>query len=89
MLFNPGQIQIAPGAKKMADKGVDIVALLRRHTNGDWGDLTEREKWENNQSADLGYMVHSVYETQVGKLWIMTKADRSTTRLLLPSEYYS
>ncbi len=89
MLFIPGQVHVSTGALKIADQGVDIFALLQRHVKGDWGNLTTREKWENDQSADLGYMVHSVYETPQGKLWVMTQADRSSTKLLLPSEYYS
>ncbi|MHA2064070.1 MAG: hypothetical protein ACXABY_06785 [Candidatus Thorarchaeota archaeon] len=88
MLLKPGQVQVSQGAMKLAEQGVDIYALLQRHVNGDWGELTTREKWENDQSADFGFMVHSVYETHAGKLWIMTDADRSITRLHLPSEYY-
>ncbi len=88
MLVNPGQVHVSTGALKIAEQGVDISALLQRHINGDWGNLTTREKWENDQSADLGYRLHSIYETHIGKLWIITEADRSTTRLQLPSEYY-
>ncbi len=84
MLLHPGQVVATQGALKL---GVDLQAYLLRHLSGDWGDLDQHDMYENDQSADLGYRVFSVYDTDKGKLWIITEADRSATTILRPSEY--
>jgi hypothetical protein len=63
--------------------------LLQRHVNGDWGDLSEDDRRENELSVREGFRILSAYilpRTRV-KLWIITEADRSVTTFLLPSEY--
>lgn len=61
---------------------------LRRHANGDWGDLTPEDKEENNLSLREAFRILSAYETEgLPKIWIITEADRSSTTILFPSEY--
>ena len=87
MLFQHGHILATPGALQMAASGVNLLAYLKRHLNGDWGDLDEHDKGENEQSLDFGYRLLSAYNTPQGRLWIITEADRSATTLLCPNEY--
>ena len=87
MLFNPGSIVATPGALELAHQGIDLRAYLKRHLNGDWGDLSPEDKAENNLSLRQGFRILSSYTTSQGKLWIITEADRSATTFLLPDEY--
>ena len=87
MLFASGQIVATPGALELAEQGIDLLAYLLRHINGDWGDLCEEDKAENEFSVKNGYRILSSYTTPQGKLWIITEADRSATTFLLPEEY--
>ena len=86
-LFNPGQIVATPGALEFAEQGIDLLSLLLRHLSGDWGDIGIEDKEENNFSYVKGFRIISAYQTEAGRLWIITEADRSATTLLLPSEY--
>ena len=87
MLFASGQIVATPGALELAEQGVDLLAYLLRHLSGDWGDLCQEDKSENEFSVKNGYRILSSYTTPQGKLWIITEADRSATTFLLPEEY--
>ena len=87
MLFQPGQIVATPGALSLAERGVDLLECLQRHLNGDWGDLCGEDKAENEFSLKHGFRLLSAYNTHLGKLWIITEADRSVTTFLLPEEY--
>ena len=86
MLFQPGHIVTTPGALQMGEAGIDLSTYLKRHLSGDWGDLDDHDKGENEQSLDVGLRLLSAYNTPQGKLWIITEADRSVTTFLLPSE---
>jgi hypothetical protein len=35
----------------------------------------------------VGARFFSAYETEAGKVWIITEADRASTCILLPEEY--
>ena len=86
-LFNPGQIVATPGALSLAENGVNLQVYLFRHLSGDWGNLEEEDKQENQFSVENGFRLLSAYVTQQGRLWIITEADRSVTTFLLPEEY--
>lgn len=83
-LFKLGQIVSTPGAIEL---GVDLLSYLSRHITGDWGDMCDKDKIENNDAVKVGNRVFSSYQTPAGKLWIITEADRSSTTFLLPDEY--
>lgn len=88
-LFSFGQIVATPGALALlqrADKS--LLEFLSRHFRGDWGDLCEDDKTENELSLKQGFRLMSSYPiTETEKLWIITEADRSVTTLLLPEDY--
>ncbi|MFC2053484.1 hypothetical protein ACFLV7_04180 [Chloroflexota bacterium] len=88
MLFQSGKIVATAGALSLAEHGLDLLGYIQRHLNGDWGDLCEEEdKAENNFSLEHGFRLLSTYNTPLGKLWLITEADRSVTTILLPEEY--
>ena len=64
------------------------MKFINRHVTGDWGDVCDEDAMENDLSAENGFRIFSVYCLEDGtKIWVITEADRSTTTILLPSEY--
>lgn len=82
--FSLGQVVATPGVLAL---DINLAHYLDRHSNGDWGDLGEEDKAENELSLKEGYRLLSSYNTPAGQLWIITESDRKCTTLLLPSEY--
>ena len=87
MLFKHGQIVATTGALILAENGVNLLEYLERHLNGEWGDLDDEDKAENDFSVKNGFRILSAYNTPSGRLWVITEADRSVTTFLLPEEY--
>lgn len=88
-LFPPGQIVATPGALALLEQAnKSPLEFLSRHLRGDWGDVCQEDKTENELSLKYGFRLMSSYPiTETEKLWIITEADRSVTTLLLPAEY--
>lgn len=88
-LFPAGQIVATPGALAALEQANrSPLEFLSRHLRGDWGDLDQEDKTENELSLKYGYRLMSSYPvSETEKLWIITEADRSVTTLLLPEEY--
>jgi len=88
-LFNLGQIVGTPGAiGALIEAEQEPVELLLRHVTGDWGDLDEEDKKENELSVKDGFRILSAYKLETGeKVWVITEWDRSVTTILLPEEY--
>ncbi len=85
-LFPLGQVVATPGA--LQDFGPALIAeLLHRHASGDWGDLDAHDRRENERSVREGFRIFSAYETPLGRAWIVTEADRSSTCVLRPEDY--
>jgi hypothetical protein len=84
-----GQIVSTPGALAALDEsGAPPSEFLSRHACGNWGDLCEEDRRENEFSLAHGFRVLSSYKLRNGEvIWIITEADRSATTILLPSEY--
>jgi len=88
--FPLGQTVATPGAAAALDAlGQEPLDLLRRHVQGDWGNLDEEDQRANNRALKTGARLLSAYTLNDGVtcLWIITEADRSATTLLLPQEY--
>ena len=88
-LFNLGQLVATPGALAALEKsGQTPMEFLLRHVSGDWGDIPEEDKMENQLSLDKGLRLMSSYRTHANAVvWIVTEGSRSHTTLLLPEEY--
>lgn len=87
-LFGLGKTLATPGAlEAMQARNISPLTLLSRHQSGDWGDLDEDDKTENDLAVNEGLRVFSSYSFGSVKLWVITEADRSATTILLPEEY--
>ena len=87
--FSLGHVVATPGAVSLlGETGSSAEYFLQRHACGDWGDV-DAEDWQANDRAlahDDGRLFSS-YQIDQQKLWIITEADRSSTCMLLPSDY--
>jgi len=83
-LFELGRIVATPGTLAL---GVDFSPYIGMHQRGYWGDVCQEDWQANDQSVKNGSRILSAYETPKGKIWIITESDRSSTTVLLPSEY--
>ncbi|MGH9683003.1 MAG: hypothetical protein ACRD4S_05270 [Candidatus Acidiferrales bacterium] len=88
-LFDLGQLVATPGALAALEKaGESAQEFLSRHQRGDWGDLCDEDRQENQFSLERGFRILSEYHTSAGEaLYVITEADRSVTTVLLPCEY--
>ena len=87
-LFAPGKVVMT---RSVVEHAPFLEKYLNRHLRGDWGDLAEEDKNENDLAVKAGDLrIFSAYETDIEgaeKIWIITEADRSATTILLPSDY--
>ena len=85
--FELGQTLVTPAALDQIPDD-EIQTAIGRHENGDWGNLTDEDKAENDWSVENGARILSTYKSSAGtEFWIITEADRSATTVLLPSDY--
>jgi hypothetical protein len=85
--FPLGQVVITRNAKDQLHPA-DVPLALNRHASGDWGNVDEHDRRENEISLAQNLRLFSVYHDQNGvKFWIITEADRSATTVLLPEDY--
>ena len=85
--FPLGRIVATPGVLS-ALAPEEIQTALGRHLVGDWGELDQEDRRENELSLAKGFRLLSAYTSKVGiRFWIITEANRSVTTILLPEEY--
>jgi len=86
--FPLGEVVMTQGIVTLT-KGhaLQLFEYLAKHKAGDWGDLSDDDKAQNDLAVNSKLRILSAYETPGGKIWIITEADRSSTCILLPSEY--
>ena len=87
--FTLGHIVSTPGALDAFTEACQApMEFLSRHVAGDWGQVDKADAAENELSIKEGFRILSVYTLKSGtRIWIITEADRSSTCVLLPSEY--
>jgi hypothetical protein len=72
----------------LEEAGQNALEFVSRHQHGEWGELPEEDKQENEFSILNDLRILSAYTLKTGtKIWIITEADRSVTTILLPQEY--
>ena len=88
-LFPLGITVLTVGAKEaLEESGQEPTEFLSRHQRGDWGIVCKEDSDENFLSLKEGFRIFSVYKAANDvKIWCITEADRSSTTILLPSEY--
>ena len=89
MKFPLGLIVSTPGAlAALEEAGESPQTLIQRHATGDWGEVDAEDRQENELSLQQGFRLLSAYTLRSGvKVWVISEADRSSTCILLPSEY--
>lgn len=87
--FKIGQLLVTPGAlAAFTESGESPWAYLVRHMSSDWGEV-DHEDWKlNDEAVKENTRILSAYSLKSAvRIWIITEADRSSTVILLPSEY--
>ncbi len=87
--FPLGRLLATPGALEALNESMESFwRYVTRHSNGDWGDVSQADKAENELSLKEGFRLLSAYALKNGqRIWIITEADRSATTILTPKEY--
>ena len=85
--FNPGTIVMTQGAMDALTQD-DVFDALVRHLAGDWGNLDDVDRRQNDLAITHGGRILSTHQSRSDvKFWVITEADRSATTFLLPAEY--
>jgi hypothetical protein len=85
--FALGRTVITATAEELLSE-IAVIAALRRHVRCDWGNLCREDKESNDEALRYGGRLLSSYDDGAGNtFWIITEADRSSTCVLLPSDY--
>jgi hypothetical protein len=88
-LFNLGKIVATPGALDVLMRSSQSPGeFLTMHARGEWGNLDAFDTEANQTAIREGGRIFSTYKTRCDDdLWIITEEDRSSTCILLPSDY--
>jgi len=84
--FPLGNIYVTPAAEEAIPPG-NIALALRSHAQGDWGDVCDEDRAENERALAGGGRLISVYHSRHGTFWVITEHNRSATTVLLPDDY--
>lgn len=85
--FALGRLLITPAARDALTPD-EVGAALRRHAQGDWGDVPADDWKANDEALKEGTRLFSAYHGRDGtKFWIVTEANRQATTVLLPDDY--
>jgi len=87
--FPLGRVVATPDVlEALQEAGQSPAFFLDRHAVGDWGSVCEEDKRANDEALVHGGRLLSAYKTLKGvRLWVITEADRSSTCVLLPTNY--
>lgn len=89
-LFPLGRVVATPGAiEALTSTGQTPSEFLVRHQAGDYGVVDDDDRKANDAAVRCGERVFSAYLLSDGetKVWVISEADRSSTTILLPSDY--
>lgn len=87
-LFAFGQVVATPAAIQLCEaNSMHPLELVRKHVAGDWGQLSKEDVEANQNGIAFGGRIFSSYPVGDDKIWVITEADRSSTCVLLPSDY--
>jgi type IV secretory pathway ATPase VirB11/archaellum biosynthesis ATPase len=71
-LFDLGQLVATPGALAALEKsGQSPMDFISRHVTGDWGELSEDDRKENQFSVEKGFRILSSYKTNAGETTLL------------------
>lgn len=85
--FPLGEVVITANAQNSIPPE-EVQAALRRHHQGDWGELEPPDRAQNEQALRSDGRLVSVYTAGNGtRFYLITEPDRSRTTVLLPEDY--
>jgi len=92
MKFSHGRLLMTRGVNDLVAENTEFAKhvqhSLKRHLAGDWGDVCDNDRVENELALQQGDRLFSVYMKEgLPKIWIITEWDRSATTVLFPEEY--
>ena len=71
---DPGGCSPIPDLEAICDSGQLPPEFLLKHQAGDWGEVCEEDRRENDLSLAEGFRLLSAYRTKTGvKIWLITK----------------
>jgi len=91
-LFRCGKFLLTGGVGEVSrtDKQFKdfVMKSLKRHTSGDWGEITQEDAESNLNALKHCFELKSVYTYNCKtKIWIITRASRFATVVLFLSEF--
>lgn len=87
-MFKLGQVVITRNALNVCnDNDIDAIAMIARHSVGDWGNLDKQDKQANSDAIKYGDRVLSKYVAKGHSFYVITESTREYTTILLTSEY--
>lgn len=88
MLFSLGHVVVTRYCLNYAQKhGINLIELVVRHVNGDYGDLCKADQALNDLAIQSDARVFSSYTIKSAKFYVMTGWDRSNTTVMLDEDY--
>ena len=83
--FELGKLVVTPAAAQaLESSGSSVEEVLRRHAEGDWGEVSEQEREINERGLSEQFNLVSNYHMTGGQfITVFTKADRSMTMIHL------
>lgn len=91
--FTPGPIEVTDAAAEaMRSNDEELVNLILRHVQGDWGSADRNDRRMNDATlkAKDGRLMSVYYLKDGARIWVITELDgenQATTKVLLPSDY--
>lgn len=83
--FPLGEIVVS-GNATLRLRTEEVLTALRRHANGDWGDLLPEDAIANDLALRHGGRLLSAYGFGLDHFWVVTDADRLLTAVILPDD---
>jgi hypothetical protein len=88
MKFSLGSVVATPAALQALEvTATSPITLIARHAAGDWGAVCAEDRKANEDAVRHGDRILSAYTYGNAKFWVITEADRSSTCIMLPSDY--
>ena len=86
-----GLVQMTQGVNDLVAEDILFAKFvsdsLSRHAKGDWGEVSEADKQENENSLNKQLKLLSTYKYGDRKILIITETEWSSTTILLQGEY--
>ena len=86
-LFSLGDIVVTANAQRTLSQA-ELAKGLAKHATGDWSAMCEDDRDQNELALDQGRQIFSAFGNAERAFWIISKADRSATTILLPTDYW-